>query len=56
MVKSKHAFFNDYDYKVIAKYNAKTLNVDFEITRNELDTDLVKKKYSVFIRKEKITI
>lgn len=40
------AFFNDYDYKVIAKYNAKTLNVDFEITRNELDLEIVKKKFS----------
>jgi signal transduction histidine kinase len=39
------AFFNDFDYKLKANYNAKTLNVDFEITRNELDVKLLKKKY-----------
>ena len=46
------AFFNDYDYKVVAKYNAKTLNIDFEITRNELDIELVKKKYSLLYEKK----
>lgn len=51
--KVETAFFNDYDYKVIAKYNAKSLNVDFEITRNELDIDLVKKKYSFLYAKKK---
>lgn len=40
------AFFNDYDYKLTAKYNASTLLVDFEITRNELDIDVLNKKFS----------
>lgn len=40
------AFFNDFDYKLKATYNAKTLNIDFEITRNELDIKLLKKNYS----------
>lgn len=39
------AFFNDFDYKVIAKYNAKKLNIHFEVTRDELDLKLVKNKY-----------
>lgn len=40
------AFFNDFDYKVIAKYNSETLMVDFLIERNELDLALLKRKYS----------
>ncbi len=48
------AFFNDYDYKIDAKYNAKTLNVDFELTRNELDIKEVKKKFDqVFLNTKK---
>lgn len=43
--KVETAFFNDYDYKLKANYNAKTLSIDFEITRNELDIKLLKKKY-----------
>ncbi len=43
--KVETAFFNDFDYKLKANYNAETLNVDFEITRNELDIKLLKKKY-----------
>ncbi|MFB6318414.1 ATP-binding protein [Saccharicrinis sp. FJH54] len=39
------AFFNDFDYKLTAEYNAITLNVDIEITRNELDIKLLKKNY-----------
>ena len=39
------AFFNDFDYKVLAKYNSETLNVDFIIERNELDLTLLKRKY-----------
>ena len=35
--KVETAFFNDFDYKLKANYNAETLNVDFEITRNEID-------------------
>ena len=41
----KTAFFNDFDYKLKASYNAETLNVDFEITRNEIDIKELKKKY-----------
>jgi len=43
--KVETAFFNDYDYKIKAFYNAETLNIDFEVTRNELDVKLLKKKY-----------
>ena len=43
--KVETAFFNDFDYKLKATYKAETLNVDFEITRNELDVKLLKKKY-----------
>lgn len=39
------AFFNDFDYKVQAKYNSETLMVDFVIERNELDLPLLKRKY-----------
>ena len=39
------AFFNDFDYKLKAVYNAETLNVDFEITRNEIDIRLLKKNF-----------
>lgn len=46
------AFFDDYDYKISAKYDAKKLEVNFEITRNELEMQLVKDKYS-FIYKSK---
>lgn len=40
------AFFNDYDYKLIANYDADELKVNFEITRNEIDLETVKKKYA----------
>ncbi len=42
----KTAFFNDYDYKIVANYNANELKVDFEITRNELDLKKIDKEYS----------
>jgi len=51
--KVETAFFDDYDYKVFAKYNANTLNVDFKITRNELDVELIKKKYLFLHKKRK---
>jgi signal transduction histidine kinase len=40
------AFFNDFDYKLTAHYNAKKLTVDFEIIRNELDTKVLRKNFS----------
>lgn len=43
--KVETAFFNDFDYKLKASYNADTLNVEFEITRNEIDIKSLKKKY-----------
>ncbi|OEJ98639.1 hypothetical protein A8C32_05420 [Flavivirga aquatica] len=43
--KVETAFFNDFDYKLKASYNAETLNVDFEITRNEIDIKALKKNY-----------
>lgn len=51
--KVETAFFNDYDYKLIAKYNAEELSVDFEITRNEMDIDLIKKKFSFLYKNAK---
>ncbi|RBP26939.1 histidine kinase/DNA gyrase B/HSP90-like ATPase [Oceanihabitans sediminis] len=39
------AFFNDFDYKLKASYDAENLNVDFEITRNEIDIKSLKKNY-----------
>lgn len=42
----KTAFFNDFDYKVTAKYSAETLMVDFSIERNELDLPLFERKYN----------
>ncbi len=39
------AFFNDFDYKVNARFNAETLMVEFTIERNDLDLNLLKKKY-----------
>jgi len=41
----KTAFFNDFDYKVTAKYFADKLSVDFIIERNELDLQVLKRKY-----------
>jgi signal transduction histidine kinase len=43
--KVETAFFNDFDYKLKARYDAETLNVDFEVTRNEIDIKLLKKNY-----------
>lgn len=43
--KVETAFFNDFDYKLTANYNAEKLTVDFEIFRNELDLKLVKKNF-----------
>lgn len=43
--KVETAFFNDFDYKLKASYDAENLNVDFEITRNEIDIKSLKKKY-----------
>ena len=47
------AFFNDFDYKLTAKYNYKKLSVEFEITRNELDLGVVRKKFSSIYRNAK---
>ncbi|TGN24376.1 sensor histidine kinase [Empedobacter tilapiae] len=41
----KTAFFNDFDYKVTAKYFAEKLSVEFTIERNELDLQVLKRKY-----------
>lgn len=47
------AFFNDFDYKLKAEYDAKSLNINFEITRNELDIKLLNKKYPNIYNKKK---
>lgn len=51
--KVETAFFNDYDYKLVANYKPEELAVDFEITRNEIDIDLVKKKYAFLYKNTK---
>jgi signal transduction histidine kinase len=52
--KVETAFFNDFDYKLKAKYNTETLKIDFEITRNEIDLKLLQKNYpNVFNSKSK---
>ena len=51
--KVETAFFNDFDYKLKAIYNADTLNVDFEITRNELDLKQLEKKFSTVFLDQK---
>ncbi len=47
------AFFNDYDYKLAANYNADKLKVNFEITRNELDLKKVKENYAFIFNNAK---
>lgn len=44
--KVETAFFNDYDYKLTAKYDVEKLSVDFVITRNEMDIDVIKKNFA----------
>lgn len=51
--KVETAFFNDYDYKLIAKFNAEELSVDFEITRNEMDIAVIKKNFSELYKNSK---
>lgn len=51
--KVETAFFNDYDYKLQAKYDAEKLLISFEITRNELDLNVVKKKYDSLFKEAK---
>ncbi|WP_300568458.1 sensor histidine kinase [Flavobacterium sp.] len=47
------AFFNDFDYKLTAEYNADNLNVDFVLTRNELDIKKLKKDYDFLYKTAK---
>jgi len=51
--KVETAFFNDFDYKIVANYHADLLTVDFEMTRNELDLSEVKKKYAFLFKDAK---
>ncbi len=51
--KVETAFFNDYDYKLTAKYNAEKLSVDFEITRNEIDLKIAEKKFAFLYKDSK---
>lgn len=39
------AFYNDFDYKIKAKYIAESLTVEFEIERNELDLNIINKRF-----------
>lgn len=45
------AFYNDFDYKIKCKYNAESLTVEFEIERNELDLNIINKKYKHLFQK-----
>lgn len=45
------AFYNDFDYKIKSKYNADSLTVEFEIERNELDLNVINKKYKHLYQK-----
>lgn len=47
------AYFNDYDYKVFATYNAKDLSVSLNVTRSELDLKKVKKDFAYIFKKAK---
>lgn len=47
----KTAFFNDFDYKVTAKYDAENLLVNFTVERNELDLQLLKRKFGHLFEK-----
>jgi signal transduction histidine kinase len=40
------AYFNDYDYKVLAKYECETQNVSLTFKRDELDLQKVKNEFS----------
>jgi signal transduction histidine kinase len=51
--KVETAFFNDFDYKLTARYNADDLSIDFEITRNEIDIEVVKKKFPSLFKNTK---
>lgn len=45
------AFYNDFDYKIKSKYDAELLTVEFEIERNELDLNIINKKYKHLFQK-----
>lgn len=45
------AFYNDFDYKIKSKYNAESLTVEFEIERNELNLNVINKKYKHLFQK-----
>jgi signal transduction histidine kinase len=47
------AYFNDYDYKVFAKYNSKNLTVELTVTRNELDLKKIKKEFAYIFKNAK---
>ena len=49
------AFFNDYDYKIDAKFEANKFIVNLAITRNELDLKEVKAKYAYLFKNSKAT-
>lgn len=51
--KVETAFFNDFDYKLVANYDSEKLIIDFEITRNEIDVELVKKQYPFLYKNAK---
>lgn len=51
--KVETAYFNDYDYKLKAKYNSNNLKVEIEIIRNELDIKQIKNKFPTVLNSAK---
>ncbi len=45
------AFFNDFDYKILAEYNSETLMIDFIVERNELELIQLNRKYKNLFEK-----
>lgn len=45
------AFFNDFDYKILAAYNSETLMIDFIVERNELELTQFNRKYKSLFEK-----
>lgn len=45
------AFFNDFDYKILAEYNSETLMIDFVVERNELELIQFNRKYKNIFEK-----
>jgi len=47
------AFFNDFDYKIEARFHAASMKLHLEMTRNELDLKTVRSKYAALFKNVK---